>query len=358
MFANLDSNFYTLLEGGILILALYHIIIYIRYKEPVFLYYGLYFTFQFLYFYIMTSKFWREECGFDATLAYMPAFGFYILFTRELLNTKKLLPKWDHILKVYSFGIFIWLIIYCFAKLASVPSSVAILLFKILFVSLMIMSGITYVKLFKHRSTIVDLFLIGSISYFVLGVTTQILVSTVYRVTIKEYHFNPLLLSYIAVFIEALLFAYITGERYMKLRENKFILLKEKNKLILNNRTLANEKEDLLFQKSEIEEKLVILNKNANKEYLILQDKTKILIGNLMYIKSDGPYIELFTTENKPHVVRGALVKLRLELPVNFKQCHRSYIINENYITQKTSRNLTVNNVYEIPVSRKYIGGF
>jgi len=50
-----------------------------------------------------------------------------------------------------------------------------------------------------------------------------------------------------------------------------------------------------------------------------------------MYVKSDGHYLNLFTT-NKKEFVRGKISEIEAQLPPNFIKCHRSYVVNQNFI--------------------------
>lgn len=74
--------------------------------------------------------------------------------------------------------------------------------------------------------------------------------------------------------------------------------------------------------------------------------------NDVIFIKSDGVYIEL-------HTVKGMVVQRKLlkeisdQLPEFFLRVHRSYLINVNYIDQKTSSYLILKG-HEIPVSRSF----
>lgn len=98
----------------------------------------------------------------------------------------------------------------------------------------------------------------------------------------------------------------------------------------------------------EIEELKNIIIKN----YIILKDKTKIYIEDLLYIKSEDHYLSIVTNNAKNHLVRGKLAKIIDELPPNFVQCHRSYIVNKNFIKQVNTKIIILVNKDQIPLSR------
>ncbi|MEM5566540.1 LytTR family DNA-binding domain-containing protein [Psychroserpens sp. AS72] len=107
-------------------------------------------------------------------------------------------------------------------------------------------------------------------------------------------------------------------------------------------------------EQSETLQKLDELKNIVIKNHIILKDKTKVYISDLMYIKSDDHYLEIVTENDKKHTVRGKLSQIKEELPPNFIQCHRSYIVNSNFIKQINSTTLTLINKEQIPLSRSY----
>ena len=107
-------------------------------------------------------------------------------------------------------------------------------------------------------------------------------------------------------------------------------------------------------EKSETLQKLDELKQIVIKNHIVLKDKTKVYISDLMYIKADDHYLNLFLSNGKNHFVRGKLKNIKEELPPNFIQCHRSYIVNANFIKQKNSTTLVMINQETIPLSRSF----
>ncbi len=107
-------------------------------------------------------------------------------------------------------------------------------------------------------------------------------------------------------------------------------------------------------EQSETLQKLDELKSIVIKNHIVLKDKTKIYVSDLMYIKSDDHYLEIFTQGDKSYTVRGKLSQIKKELPPNFIQCHRSYIINKNFHIQKPKHNrIIMKDGKEIPISRR-----
>jgi hypothetical protein len=105
---------------------------------------------------------------------------------------------------------------------------------------------------------------------------------------------------------------------------------------------------------SETLQKLDELKNIVIKNHITLKDKTKIYISDLMYIKSDDHYLNIYLSNGKNHFVRGKLSQMKEELPPNFIQCHRSYIVNSNFIKQANGDSLTLLDKTQIPLSRSY----
>ena len=90
------------------------------------------------------------------------------------------------------------------------------------------------------------------------------------------------------------------------------------------------------------------------KNHIILKDKTKIYINDLLYIKAEDHYIRVYTSDGKNHLVRGKLADLEAQLPPNFMRTHRSYIINRNYIKSFSANQVQLVNGKRIPIGRTF----
>ena len=98
------------------------------------------------------------------------------------------------------------------------------------------------------------------------------------------------------------------------------------------------------------------------KEELIIKDALflkvkgvyqKIMFDDILYLKSDHVYLELFLTNNKTLLVRASLNDILSRLTKDFIRIHRSFIINSKYLTQIENGSLRINDKI-IPVGKKY----
>ncbi len=92
------------------------------------------------------------------------------------------------------------------------------------------------------------------------------------------------------------------------------------------------------------------------KDALFLKEKgvfQKIKFEDILYLKSEHIYIELFLINNKKSVVRSSLNEIISKLTSDFIRVHRGFIINTNYLQQIETSSLMINNEV-IPIGKKY----
>jgi tetratricopeptide (TPR) repeat protein len=132
-------------------------------------------------------------------------------------------------------------------------------------------------------------------------------------------------------------------------------------KLDFRKQELEVEKQQVVEEKIKIEQEHSITVQELEKVknivtegYIILKDKSKVYLNDLMYIKSEDHYLHTYSSDDKKQFVRGKLSQILLELPPNFVKCHRSYIVNSNYIQAIHTGYIVLKNKVEIPVSRGF----
>ncbi|MHA7100277.1 LytTR family transcriptional regulator DNA-binding domain-containing protein [Roseivirga pacifica] len=124
------------------------------------------------------------------------------------------------------------------------------------------------------------------------------------------------------------------------------------------------EKEDRALKEGELsklQEEIKDLQANTIEEqsvseFLTLKSKAVLRLDRIRYIKSDGPYIEVFTEEkSRPEIDRNTLKGILAELPDKiFIQVHRSYIVNINFIQAIYASKLVLKDGTELNVSRTF----
>lgn len=118
-----------------------------------------------------------------------------------------------------------------------------------------------------------------------------------------------------------------------------FYFFKKYKKSDQTSKSLEEEKKDII--------------KNSERKNIILNNKQKIYLDDIKYVKSDRNYVE-FYYKDKKMVDRNHLKNVMMELPPNFVQVHRSYVINKNFIKVINANSLVLEPNTEIPVSRTF----
>jgi DNA-binding LytR/AlgR family response regulator len=97
-------------------------------------------------------------------------------------------------------------------------------------------------------------------------------------------------------------------------------------------------------------------NKSKSEDYIIVKkghsDFIKIVYDNILFIEADNDYVQIIT-EKKTIRTHCTLKEMFKKLPKNFIKTHRSYIINKQYASSKSSSSLKISG-YTIPISRAY----
>ncbi|MEM7084605.1 MAG: LytTR family DNA-binding domain-containing protein [Bacteroidota bacterium] len=89
------------------------------------------------------------------------------------------------------------------------------------------------------------------------------------------------------------------------------------------------------------------------KNYIEPNNKQRIFLDELKFIKADKNYVE-FHTDAKRIIDRNKLSSVIAQLPPNFIQVHRSYVINKNFIKSSTGTHIVLIPEIEIPLSRTF----
>ena len=82
----------------------------------------------------------------------------------------------------------------------------------------------------------------------------------------------------------------------------------------------------------------------------------KIKYNTISYIESIGRKIRFYTNVGSFEVYMTMSETKKL-LPIQFRQCHRSYIVNTDKINRVTSAGILLSNMELVPISRTYYEG-
>lgn len=108
------------------------------------------------------------------------------------------------------------------------------------------------------------------------------------------------------------------------------------------------------FQQNDVQAALEIIAHGLMPKIQVrtLHGIEEISSGDIVYIQSDGVYIQIHTITGKI-TQRKLLKEIQDELPASFIRVHRSYLVNTQYIDKRTATTLTLRGE-TIPISRGY----
>ncbi|MGL4599718.1 MAG: LytR/AlgR family response regulator transcription factor [Bacteroidia bacterium] len=109
-------------------------------------------------------------------------------------------------------------------------------------------------------------------------------------------------------------------------------------------------KADVLAAVQIIEKK----KQNSATSFLVIKDgydNIKIPLDDILYVKSEGHYIDIHT-KTKKYTLRNSLEWFVKNTPDDiFYRCHRSVVVNKKLVTRSSSKSVFIGDL-EIPVSR------
>lgn len=334
MLSDLNSELYSHLRGAIAVLVIFHLINYFRSREHTYIYYSLYFFFSFLFF--LKEVFKTDLRNFltilDPSIHYL-TFIFYIQFARYLLRTKEIKTNLDtqlvYIRKLLVLAIPTTLFLHAFFGF-----EVQKILFFIVSPIFSLFALYTYYKLLMLKNNIAYYFVSASLLYFFLA-NIALIGQIIFSIEGFIYKFNihPTFFVYAGVICEALVFANLIGLETKKIKKINFQVRKEKEN---------------------IEQEYSILIKSTSKKGKTLKNGRKILFEDLIYLKSEDHYVTYHIRNNNTITIRESLKHALEHLTPNFKRCHRSYIVNVDFISYLNTNSIILSNKTQIPVSRNY----
>lgn len=92
------------------------------------------------------------------------------------------------------------------------------------------------------------------------------------------------------------------------------------------------------------------------KEAFFIKDKNlyvKVLFSDILYMKSEHVYVELYTKSGKKHLIRSTMQDFVEDLPQNYFRVHRSYTVNLDYLEAINTRFVIIASK-EIPIGKSY----
>lgn len=218
---DLSSEFYSMVRGALILLAIYHIIIYFLYRDTIFLYYSLYSFILYLFLIIQISTgFWAEVYDHIDRSFQLLIFASYLLFTRQIIQTKKLIPNWDNHIKYTVLGTVIITIPLALISIFY-SNEIKLFIFYFVFIICAIFSMALFIRLSIENKYHVKLFIFGSLFFLLMVITTLSIVFFEKEAFFAERGFHRLFFLYVGAIVEFIVFAFLISYRYKELTNEK-----------------------------------------------------------------------------------------------------------------------------------------
>lgn len=99
------------------------------------------------------------------------------------------------------------------------------------------------------------------------------------------------------------------------------------------------------------------------KETIVLKDRNQVIFiraSAITFIEHAHRHTEVHVVDReKPYIVNGTLQQIYMALPEKrFLRCHKSYIVNKQYVARIQNGQITIPPDYSIPVGRKFHSSF
>jgi DNA-binding LytR/AlgR family response regulator len=98
---------------------------------------------------------------------------------------------------------------------------------------------------------------------------------------------------------------------------------------------------------------------SSEKQFFYIKQKNyflKIKFENILFLKSDHVYVEIYTVQNEKYVIRESLADFESKLNSNFIRIHRSYIVNFLQIDLVEPQTIKVA-THQLPLSKQFRSG-
>ncbi|MDP2089287.1 MAG: histidine kinase [Flavobacteriaceae bacterium] len=234
MFTQFDSELYSAIRGALLVVFLYHIIIYFQNRRKLYLYFSLYSLLLFIFF-LRSLLVDDISTGVFSYLNYplqYVTFATYIVFSRELLQTNVFLVKWDKWLSLAIKVLLVLSLTFVVINLViDFKTQQAIYYYSLPF--LFAFNFISYIKFFKIKGSHVRLFIgFSTIFYSLLIITYAGFFISGFKQFLESIKIDPMVFFFVGGVLKIVMIAAIIGFRIKELEENRIISEMELSKQI------------------------------------------------------------------------------------------------------------------------------
>ncbi|PID69681.1 MAG: hypothetical protein CSA39_02540 [Flavobacteriales bacterium] len=270
MLLDLSSELYAWIRGALLISILYHLVFFYKTRHKLYLYYSLFVFCLFVYFIKdITADKWVVFYKYANFVMLLLAIGFYILYTRETLETKIKIPDWDEILALAAKIAFILAIVFIIIQI-TLGYSYQAKLFLIVMPIVVVFAILTYAVLTKISGSHVKLFIISSFTFIFLSNLSFLLVYALPENYLESRGFEPKFFMYFGALLEAVFTALILAHR-AKVVEDKLAVTTD----ILYERTKENTDLKMTVLQTQMDPHFLYNSLNSINNFVLQNDREK-----------------------------------------------------------------------------------
>ena len=219
MFSDLHLEVYAWIRGGILVLVIYHILIYFQNKRKSYLFYSLYLFGIFVYFYqhvlvIEVAQIVYKYLNFSVQLL---AYAAFIGFTRSLIETKIYNVVWDKYLELVIKVLIALAPIFVIIQL-TLGYEFQIKMFTVVGSMLIVFSSVLFYQVYKIGSVTSKFFVFGFVVFVVLT-TISFMELIVGEEPFFQRGFHPHFFMYVGAFVQSIIFASTLGHSVKRIEQ-------------------------------------------------------------------------------------------------------------------------------------------
>ena len=221
MLLDFNSEVYSWIRGALLILSLYHFLIYLNTRQKLYLHYSVYLVCFLIYFLADINAPRLKIYSYINFAIQFLGYAAYVGFVRALLETQKNIPEWDKLLVLERVLLLGAVVVFIIVQLLFGYSAQE-KLFAILVSIITVFGLLTYIVLNTIKGKHVTYFIMGSLTYLILANISFLGPYAVGNEYFLERGVQPMFFTYLGAIIETTMFAVIIGHQSKKsIRKNK-----------------------------------------------------------------------------------------------------------------------------------------
>jgi signal transduction histidine kinase len=245
MLIDLSSNIYAVILGALLMLGIYHFMMFTQNKKKLYLFYALYVLSFVVY---LFERLPNDPLNLHVTNPAIQflTFAFYVLFARHLLDTKQQNKLLDRVFVYFKNFLYVLAILFLILHLGF-PHQIQFKIYFYVIPIFIIVCFVIYGLIFRLKGPDVFYFLVGSLIYFVLSIISFTSTPTSGNISesfLYKQGMHPLFPMYMGVIIENLVFAVLVGNKTKRVEiqkitaEKNIELAQQKNITLLKDQEL------------------------------------------------------------------------------------------------------------------------